>query len=309
MKIFVTGATGFIGKSLVGELIRKNNKVYCLVRPGLLNKERLFEKKVLWIIGDITNADFIKRCPRDIDCVIHLAALIPHGKYTKDDYYQVNCKGTENVVKYFLGSKAKRFIHISSIAVFKPDTDYSITKLKAEKIVERIASYEREYVIIRPTIAYGPGDTRPAFLSLFRYINRCIFLPLGRGENYFHTIYVDNLIQAIQLAMVREEAKNNNFIIGDVPCSQMKDIYRIVYRCLGKNMPFIYCPIFLAKIASFLGSFIPSFPITKERVGFLTSSKVYNIDKTRELLGYNPKVGLSQGMKKTYFWYKKNNLL
>lgn len=309
MKVFLTGATGFIGQALLARLVDAGDEVYCLVRAKSQAKLVIWGNRVKLIVGDITDPEFYLTCPTKIDCLFHVAALIPHGKYSEVDYFRVNTLGTRNVINYFLKSKAKRLIYVSSVAVYNPADAYSKSKLKAEKLIKQLDHRKKEFVIIRPTIAYGPGDTRPATLSLFRYIKRGLFFPVGRGENYLHTIYVDNLIEALVLTMTSRQAKNQDFDIGDKPCPKAKEVVGRIYRVLGRKIPKFYLPVFLAKHLAVLGDMIPTFPLTSQRLEFFTSDKIYNISKAEKLLGYQPKVTLATGLERTRRWYESQELI
>ncbi|MEK7526567.1 MAG: SDR family NAD(P)-dependent oxidoreductase [Patescibacteria group bacterium] len=311
--VLVTGATGFIGSNLVDRLVAADIKVKALVRDAN-NIGKLNRKKVEIVEGDLTNYDSLDPVLDKVDVIFNLAAGLPHHHLSGEQYKKTNIIGLENLIKKAIEKKVGKVIHVSTVGVYgtnannvdesfkpKPSDVYSRSKLAGERVVQKYKN-KIAVVIVRPTIAYGPGDTRPGFLNLFKLIKKGMFVPVGRGSNYFHTIYIDNLIDGLLLVATNKQAIGQDFIIGDDPCPTMKEILSLMYILLGKKMPRVYIPKSLVVFG------IPVV-LNKRRVNFLTADKKYKIDKAKRILGYNPKVDLTAGLQATLKWYIKKGLI
>lgn len=299
MKALVTGATGFIGSNLVKRLVDLGWEVGVLVRDRN-NLGRISGIKGLTIYqGNLLNKKSILKASSGIDVIFNCAAALPYHKLKDTDYIETNVRGLKNILDIVKGSKIK-LVHLSTVGIYNVPKDiYASTKLEGEELIRKYQNERNiKAVIIRPTIAYGPGDTRPGFLNLFRLIKKGIFPQIAGGENFFHTIYVDNLIEALVLAARKKDAVNNDFIIGDEDVPKMKEILGEMAEIIGSKPIRLYIPKIIASL------FLPN-----RRVRFLTENKKYKIDKAKRILGYKPKIKLEEGLQKTYDWYRQNGYL
>src|SRR5260221_2483673 len=312
-KVLVVGASGFIGRNLVEELIREKAVVSILIRKK--SDLKLFSStNVKCYIGDLLNYSSLSKATKSIDIVFNASGALPYHNLQDSGYWGVNVTGVENLIKASIKSRVKRFIHLSTVGIYgdiarnvsektqtNPDGVYSTSKLAGEKIIGKYKN-KIETVIIRPTLAYGPMDTRPVFFRLFKLIKKGIFFPIGKGDNYFHTLYVGNLIDALILSATKKGAIGEDFIIGDEPCPKFFDLEKEIFLIMGKKIPGFYIPKQLALVI--LGFFGKS-----GQVSFITDEKKYRIDKAKKKLGYKPSVSLKKGLKKTFDWYVEQNLL
>lgn len=324
MNIFVTGASGFIGGNLVEALIKKKHNVTILQRS--LKKKLKFSKKIKVVKGDIRNKEDLLKATKNIDIVFHLAAALPHHKLKDEEYWSTNVLGVENLIDSCIKNKVKKLVHVSTVGVYgtkkttisekskiNPTDTYSKTKHEGDRLVFKALSDGLRAVIIRPTIGYGPKDLRPGFKDLFIYSQKGLFLPVGNGENYLHTVYVGNLIQGMLLALRSSRAVGEDFIIGDKPAHKMKEIIRIIYKVQDKTPPPIYIPKTLAYTGAALFEVASRFnlpvPLNRRRVKFITDNRKYSIRKAERILKYNPAFSLEKGMKITHDWYQSQKII
>lgn len=299
MNILVTGATGFIGGAVVKRLLDKPYNIKILVR----DRKRLKNTKGIIICeGDLRDYKTIEKAVRGVDVVINCAAALPHHKLADKDYWNINALGVQNIVNACQKSKVKRLIHISTVGIYDKYKDaYSRSKLEGEKIIKN-SLFNSSTVIIRPTIAYGPGDVRPVFLKLFKMVKKGVNISIGGGKNYFHTVYIDNLVNVILKTIEAKSALGEDFIVGDIICPRMKDVTKEIINVSDKICIYIIIP---NNIASLVGKIMG-----KERmVKFVSENRKYKIDKIKKYLGIKSDIGISIGMKRTFDWYKENNLL
>lgn len=294
MKVLVTGSNGFIGRALSEQLKEKGFQVIKLTRKD----------------GDISDP-LIRKYFRGIDIVYNCAAALAHRKPSRSEYYKSNVCGVRNLLEICKDEDVKLFVHFSSVAVFNPVDMYSKTKFEAERVVNEFRRKSQSAIIIRPTIAYGPGDTRPGFLDFFKLAKFGVLPVIGGGKNFFHTIYIGNLTRfAIELSM-NKSAVNRNFVIGDDPCPRIVEVIDAIKNASGATKT-IHIPLLLAKICSYL--FIPlvliglRVPLSPKRVNFLTENKKFDLSEVKKFK-YNNLVGLKEGMRITNMWYKERGLI
>src|SRR3989338_949067 len=151
MRIFVTGAPGWLGDKLIETLINKNHEVICLTLPQFRH-DHLKEMGAEIVIGDITNPETLKNKTREADTVIHAAGII-HPQLTKaSDFYRINTDGTQHMIQEAVNQNVEHFIYISSNSAVgvnknrnelmtetttpRPYTDYGKSKYKAEQVVK-----------------------------------------------------------------------------------------------------------------------------------------------------------------------------
>jgi nucleoside-diphosphate-sugar epimerase len=326
-KILVTGGTGLIGSHLIKRLI-KNNEVKCLV---LKNSDiKTLDEGVKVVYGDITDIQSIKSAFKDIDIVFHLAAAFKKDlpkNATKDIYYNINVKGTENVLEICKQNEVERVIHFSASGVYghssdtplnenssyKPTNPYEESKVEGEKIALRYNSLGLPVTIIQPTIVYGPGET-VAFLRLFKAIKDGTFRIIGNGENKLHLVYVENLVDGIILASKEKKAIVQRYLIGDDRAYPISEIVETIASELGVKIPKMKIPYLVAKVGAvpfeILGKIMKVRPpLSRYTVDFLSKNRVYDISKAKKELGYKSKIPLKEGIKLTAEWYKDNELL
>ncbi len=326
MKILVTGGTGFVGNHLVGRLLKEGFEVRALVRKNskLENLEKL---KPEMVFGDITKKESLKEAFRDVEKVFHVAALFRQARFPDEAYWEVNVKGTGNVLEASLEAGVKQFIHCSTVGVlshisnppadetypYNPGDIYQKTKAEGEKSALK---YWQEkalpVVVVRPAMVYGPGDLR--LLKLFKAIARRRFIMLGSGKTLAHFVYIDDLVEGFLKAASEEKAKGEVYIIAGERAVTLNELARMIAQELNVSLVPIHLPV---KPFQVLGSICETLcrplgiepPIFRRRVDFFTKDRSFNIAKARRELNYSPRVGMKEGIKRTATWYKEKGYL
>jgi len=317
MKILITGATGFIGKNLVKELVRKKHNIRCLVRKESNRRDIKFLKdlKADIVYGDICNKKSLSNAVEGTAAVIHLAGILGGFNVNKEDYYSVNVEGTQNILDK---CTTQKFIYCSTAGVFgpimnckeadspKPSDMYEKTKFLAEKYVREY----QNYVIIRPTFVYGPYDMHS--LKMFSFIKKFRIVPKISKTSKIQPIYVKDVVDILVKAVEKDLDSRIYNIAGTEEIAVSQLFYKISEE-LGIKIMNFYIPIFLAKLyVNITEPFSKLLKIdtvlTRSRFLFYTKSRTFNINKAAEELDFNP-INISEGLERTIQWYKRNNFL
>ncbi|MBA7672905.1 3 beta-hydroxysteroid dehydrogenase/Delta 5--_4-isomerase [subsurface metagenome] len=326
MKVLVTGGTGFAGSHLVDRLISEGFEVRVIARSSK-KAEKLKERGVEIILGNITDKDVIKEAVNGVKKVYHLAANWRTAGVPDKVYWDVNVGGTRNLLEASIKENIERFVHCSTMGVhghvdeipsnentrYNPGDIYQVTKLEAEKLALNFYKEKGLPVsVIRPCAIYGPGDMR--LLKMFRAIAKKRFIMLGSGETLYHMVYVTDLAEGFRLAADRQEAVGEAFLIGGDEYVSLNRLVEIIANGIGVSTPKIHFPVWPVEL---LGTIVEKIciplriepPIYKRRVLFFTKDRAFDISKAKNILGYRPKVDLITGIKKTVKWYKENGYL
>jgi nucleoside-diphosphate-sugar epimerase len=335
MNIFLTGGTGFIGKALLKKLVSKGFFVKALARSEEGGKE-MEALGAQAVIGSLEKAQ--KDWLSNIDVVYHLGAIRYEWGFSPYEYQKVNVEATQKLLEYSLSNRAKHFILGSTVFVFgspkkipidesypyAPESQYAQSKAEAEKLVKKFGQKTNlQTTILRPTITYGPGDTKGMLLKLCHLIEAKKFILVGNGKNLVHLTHIDDVVNGFALAL-ESKKKESDYIIASSQPIPLENLVKIVSQELGKKIWPGKIPIFLAKTAGlifesfyhfgkFAGGTTALFRkeplVTRSKVNILTGNRAYAIKKASQELRYNPQTDYPEGIKRTIQWYKQNGFL
>ena len=321
--VAVTGAGGFTGSALVKRLLAEGYPVRALVR----NATQLAPADGLDIIvGTLEDSAALGRLVAGVDTVVHIAAMF-RTEGSLDEFLKVNYDGTLALLEAAKQAGVRRFVYCSTIGVhgsvsqipsdetspFGPMDYYQETKLKAELACRAPGAADGiEMVVVRPCSIYGPGDVR--LLKMFKMVQKGVFLFVGDGRPNFHPVYIDDLVEGFMLAMTTPEAAGEVFIIGAQDYGPLWDFVGTAARAVGARPPRRRIPFGLMDVAARIceAVFIPlgiSPPLHRRRLSFFSSNRSFSIDKAKRMLGYQPRVDLEEGFRRTVEWYYEQGLL
>ncbi|OIQ97576.1 GDP-6-deoxy-D-mannose reductase [mine drainage metagenome] len=307
-KILVTGATGFIGKSLCEELVLNGQDVCVAIRAD---------------VNPITNASMVKigelngrtdwsTALDKADVVIHLAARVhvlnDGANDSLTEFRKVNVDGTLNLAWQAAQAGVKRFIFISSVKVngeltsmdrpfretdiANPQDSYGISKLEAEQGLLQIAQQTGiEVVIIRPPLVYGAG-VKANFASMMRAVKRGIPLPLGAISNKRSFVYVGNLVSLIIKCIDHPAAVNQVFLASDGYDISTTELLKECAKAQGVKVRLFPIPQMMIEVCAVLFG-------KRVVVQRLCGNLQVDINKANTLLGWVPQVSVAEGLKVT----------
>ncbi len=303
--ILVTGATGFVGRRLVPRLIADGYAVRSAVRRA--------EGSAAAVMGDIGPDTDWSRALEGIDSVVHLAGRAHVLKREADAlaaFRLVNAAGTARLAEQAERAGVRRFVLISSVKAAAdtsgaqglvetdpphPGTPYGISKLEGERALLSTARL-MEAVVLRPPLVYGPG-VKANFLALLRLVHSGIPLPLASVRNRRSLIALDDLVDAIVVALTATAVAGGIFYVADGPPLSTPELIRALAAALGRPARlFTFPPGLLATAASLLGR--------KEAADSLLGSLALDDKAFRTATGWRPQVAQQAAFAQTASWYR-----
>jgi nucleoside-diphosphate-sugar epimerase len=309
MKCFVTGAAGYIGSSLVHRLINEGHEV-----TGLLHhKTPIFaEKKAHYVTGDITIENTYIAALKDIEVIFHCAAYVKdYGSYTY--FKKINFEGTQKIASLSLKLNISRFINLGHIQHETNQYDfYNETKKQAEYFLQDL--YKKEgfpFIGIRPGNVYGPGPTTWVIRPL-KAIQKNRIALIDHGAGIFHHTYIDNLLDALILAMRTSgiEGKCIDVTDGDSTINWRRyfnDLAEIIGKApISKNITKNQA-LFISKFMYLNYLLLRREPwITTPAVYIFSNQKEISIDAAHNLLNYHPNINYQTAINNIKKWIIEN---
>ena len=320
-RVLITGANGFIGGRLAERLADEEGASM----RGLVRRVGAIHESPLQIVtGDITDADAVRRAVDGCDIVIHCAAMQVGASSRSPllaDFRRVNVGGTLNLLRAARAANVARFIHISTINVhgFPPPRDanadsplvftgdfYSISKAEGERAAREFARvHNLPLIVIRPACTYGPRSDAWTMQPL-RRVRRGAPVLIGKGDGICNAVYIDNLVDLILLALKNDAAVGQAFIGAEGRGVTWREFYSAYARMVGiSNVNALPRWAVLAAATGFgaLARVTGRAPrLSRSSVEFYSHHVVYDIEKSKQLLGYAPRVSFEEGMRKTENW-------
>ncbi len=314
----VTGATGFTGSHLVRALVAVGGRVRVIARSAARARE-LLPEAVEIVEGDIAGSGVVERAVQGVSTVYHLAAVYREAKHPDLRYREINVDASRRLLDAAVAADVRRYVHCSTVGVhghiasppgdeqsaYDPGDVYQETKCEAEQLA---LSYRDRIplAVARPTAIYGPGDAR--LLKLFRMVARQRFPLVGGGDNYYHTVHVDDLVRGLRLLGTHLRAVGEIFILGGESYVKLSELTAMIAEAARVPAPWLRLP---ARPFQLAGSLVEKLcvpfgiepPIHRRRVDFYTKSRAFSIEKAKRLLGYRPQVKLETGIGQTFDWY------
>ena len=315
--ILITGASGFVGKALCANLVKR-----CAVRISVRNKS-----VADWPVGsDVIQAslspeqDWVKALS-GVSSVIHCAARVHVMNEEAVDplveFRRVNVEGTLRLARQAAEARVRRFLFVSSIKVNgehsspgnpftadqppAPGDPYGVSKCEAEAGLRALSQETgMEVVIIRPPLVYGPG-VKANFLAMMRWLQRGMPLPLGGvTANRRSLVFLDNLVDLIDTCVDHPAAANQTFLVSDDEDLSTAELLRRMAAALGKPARLLPVPVELIT----MGAKLIGRPGIAQR---LCGSLQADIGKTKALLDWLPPASVDDGLRITAEHWRKMN--
>lgn len=318
--VALTGATGFIGSHVAHALIQTGHPLHLYVRRSTPFIRRLHQQGARVFLGaGADDAARLHKALEKADTVIHCAAAIK--ALNRQAFYRANVTFTERILSFLEGNQS--LIFISSQAASGPsprgilldETEYPApinaygwSKLRAEERVRAWGcKHDRRYLILRPSVVYGPGE-RDVFL-LFKGIRKGVALLPGNGRQRVSFLHVEDLVGAILAALEREPKGETFFVTGDEAASWLQ-LVRLIQGAFEKNRTLkLRFPGALASAAALFSDALSTMTgnpvifcrdkvLEMRQEAWLCSNR-----RIKECLSWSPRISLREGVQRTADWY------
>ena len=324
--VLVTGATGFLGSSLVRRLLAAGAEVRILTR-STANAEPLAAAGAQVVVGEITDHAAMDAATDGARVVYHLAGQLLVPSLPAAEYQRIHVTGTRLLLERCHTSPSfERLVHCSTTGVLgvtgdhpadeeapiRPTNIYEATKAEAEAEVHKAGQAGLPVVIARPGLVYGPGDLH--LLPFFQSVLARRFRPIGRAEVWLHPIYIDDLVDAFLRCGQLDAALGECFHLAGPGAVSLAGLADAIARAAGVPRPAGHIPMFAARAVALVGDQLPpglkhSAPLTSSRLDFLTHSRVYDVTKAKRQLAFAATTDLPEGMARTVAWYRQHGHL
>ena len=320
-RVLVTGATGFVGRALCGELLRHGHVVCAALRCVEDSTRMALEEVETIAVGEVNAATDWRKALAGCEAVVHLAARVHVMREEATDplaeFRAVNAFGTENLARQAAATGVRRFVCVSTIKVngdctppdaafteadlHLPKDPYGVSKSEAELALHRVARETgMEIVIVRPPLVYGPG-VKGNFLTMLKALRRGIPMPFGAVSNRRSLVYLENLADALVLCATHPAATGETYLVSDGEDISTPELLRKLCEPLGVPLRLLPVPASVLRIGGTILGKSGAF----ER---LLGSLIVDSSKIRLELGWTPPFTLTDGLRKTAEWFKSNNV-
>jgi len=317
LKVLVTGGAGFLGINLIRHLLNKGTEVVSFDIADFDYED--CKNRIEIVNGDIRNKDFVIQSLKGVDIVVHSAAALP--LYTPEEIFSTDIEGTRNLLEAAEINNVKRFIHISSTAVYGiPDHHplfendkldgvgpYGIAKVEAENVCLSFRKKGMCVPILRPKSFIGP-ERLGVFALFYDWAKDGKNFPMiGNGKNKYQLLDVEDLCESIWHCIeLDEKIVNDTFNIGAKDFTTMKEDYQSVLDEAGFGKKIIGLPekpiIWTLKILESL----KLSPLYKWVYETASKDSFVSIEKAEKVLGFNPKYSNKDALVRNYKWYLSN---
>lgn len=278
MQVFLTGATGFVGRNMLRRLLDEGHGVRALLRSLPGQKARLvqaFHKQgdFQYVPGDVVSGTGLEQGMQGCDAVIHLVGIIVEkGTNTSE---AVHHAGTRNVVQAAKRSGIKRFVHMSALGVRADGVAaYQTSKWKGE---EEVRQSGIPYCILRPSLIFGPGD---GFVTQMMDVMKKapLIRPVpGDGSPKFRPIFIEDVTFCFVRALAEDAATNQTIELGGPDELTLNEVLAEIARCAGVRKPPVHIPLPLMIAGAVLASLLPNPPVTPDQLRMLREGSTCDI--------------------------------
>ena len=330
MKILITGASGFIGSFIVEEALRRGFETWAVVRKSS-SRAFLQDERIHFIELDFSSETQMTEqlTGLQFDYIVHAAGVTKC--LDKTDFHRINTEGTQHLVHVLkaLQMRVERFVYISSLSIMgaireqqpyteicesdkaQPNTAYGRSKLEAEQWLATLEGLP--YVVLRPTGVYGPRERD--YFMMAKSIKAHTDFAVGYKQQDITFVYVTDVVQAVFLAL-EKGVTGRKYFLTDGEVYQSSTFSDLIRKELGNPWWIrIKAPLWVLKMVCMAGEYYSKY---SGKVTALNNDK-YNImrqrnwrcdiEPARKELGYDPKVKLEEGVRRSIQWYKDNKWL
>jgi len=321
--VLVTGATGFIGGRLAQRLATEESAIVTGTGRNLEKASWLKASGVNLVQADLMDIEKMGQLVQNQDVVFHVAAWMGRRGYDDQKAYTLNVTATESLIKQAAGAGVRRFVLVSSIAAYEfpttriihedtpldteQDVVYGRTKAIGEQRAWGLAKeLGIEMAVVRPALVYGPR-AESWTVNMVKMVQKGLPVIFGDGTGTAYPVFVDNLIDGMMLTAVHPAAANEAFNICD-PAITLREFFTYYGEMCDRQPRSI--PLWASNILIVINKLLRlKLPITRGRLRQSRLKVQYPTTKAEKMLGYQMRVPIPEGMKRTESWLREEGII
>jgi NADH dehydrogenase len=283
--VFVTGATGFVGRAVVHALRADGLKVRCLVRRGSEPDLRGLEA-IERVEGDVLARETLDEGISGCEAVVHLVGIIREHQARNVTFDHIHVDGTLNVLAAAAAASVRRYLHMSALGTSATARSrYHQTKWLAE---EAVRASVLPWTIFRPSVIYGKGDGLVSMLA--QMVEKLPVVPVvGDGRQRLQPVPVEQVAQGFRRALARPETAKQTYEVGGPDSVSMVELIDAIGKALGHaRVRKFHLPLGLMRMAASALQGVPSFPLTRDQITMLEADNTCDPDPFFRTFGLTP---------------------
>ncbi|MFC1882065.1 NAD-dependent epimerase/dehydratase family protein [Thermodesulfobacteriota bacterium] len=301
--IAITGATGFIGGTLIKRLAAAGRQVRALIRPASIPKQP-GDGALKWIQGDLEDVDSLGQLVHGADVIVHCAGAVRGA--TPAHFNRINVDGVARLAQVAIKQQPPPlFLLMSSLAAREPQLSaYASSKQQGERVLME-ASGNMDWAVFRPSAVYGPGDRE--MMPVLRWMAKGVAPLPGSGNGRFAMLYAEDLAEAVILWLDRGRGQGLTYELHDGHPGgySWQEVIQTIARLRGAPVARIKVPLALMRLIAIINL------AAARTIGYapmLTPGKIREIshpdwiaDNTAicKSTGWSPKIDLAEGLRRT----------
>jgi uncharacterized protein YbjT (DUF2867 family) len=304
MKVFVTGATGFVGEEILNHLHQAGHSIRILARDSRSDRvrEAATRYKAEVHAGDVLDATSLPQGLRSVDAVIHVVGII--SEVGRNTFEHVHTQVTQSIVTGAQQSGVKRFVHMSALGARADAVSrYHQSKWAAEEIVRRSGL---DFTIFRPSIIYGPKDH---FVNMFDRMARLspVLPVMGSGQSKLQPVPVEDVAACFVGALTEARSIGRHFDLCGKDVLTFVEVLDCILEVTGRSRFKLHVPMSVARLQAAILEAICSKllgrapPLNRDQLLMLSEDNVGNPQPANELFGLKPipfKEGIARYLKR-----------
>jgi NADH dehydrogenase len=278
MRVFLTGGTGFVGRQVIGELLRQGHQVRALVRAS----SKSLQPGVETVIGDTTIYSTLSDAARDCDAIINLVGIIREFPAKKITFDLLHTQTTQNLIRLALETGTRRYIQMSANGTrADAQTGYHRSKWAAE---QALRATDLDWTIFRPSLIFGPDDL---FVNMLAGLLKTLpVVPvMGDGRYRLQPVHVSDVARSFVQALERDDTIHQTYHCCGPEQFSYDQILDLIGHALGRSRSVIklHHPLFLMKpLVSVFQHFRP-FPMTRDQLTMLLEENICSNTEWQEV--------------------------
>lgn len=304
MKIAVVGGTGFVGGEIVRQLVSSRIALEQGIKIVVVSRHAPdpfpFAGRAEFRSGDVTRPETLAPALDGVDCVIQ-ALQFPNAPVENPSrgwtYGKVDGEGTEHLAVAARAAGVRRYLYVSGAGAGENRKEsWFRAKDRAESAVK--SNFPMDHTILRPNWIYGPGDRS---MSKFVFFAKALplFPLIGDGRNRIQPLFVEDAARAVLTALHSDVARGKTYGLGGPETLTMRQVAEVIFRVVGERplLGAIAHPIPFMKLAGFFAEFLPTPPISRGMIDFVTGESLVSSDAARADLAFSP-LSLEAGLRR-----------